>query len=110
MVVWWGTRLECVSALCRLEREGALPAAGLSTALADLRDVQASWNEVEPGEILRECAERLLRVHSLRAADSLQLAAAIVAAQQRPSTLPFVCLDARLATAAEREGFVMVAG
>ena len=28
MIVWWGTPVECVSALCRLEREGALSADG----------------------------------------------------------------------------------
>lgn len=110
MVAWWGTRLECISALCRLERDGALSAEGLSSALADLRRLAACWSEVEPADVLRECAERLLRVHPLRAADSLQLAAAIVAAQHRPSTLLFVCLDGRLAAAAEREGFPVTPG
>jgi hypothetical protein len=37
--------------------------------------------------------------------DELQLAAAFVAAERRPSTLPFVCLDRRLAGCAAREGF-----
>ena len=50
----------------------------------------------------------LLRVHVLRAADALQLAAAILAAGGRPSTLGFVCFDERLATAARKEGFEVV--
>jgi len=46
----------------------------------------------------------LLRIHPLRAADSLQLAAALTVAEQEPSSLSFVCLDQRLAEAAIREG------
>jgi predicted nucleic acid-binding protein len=109
MVVWWGTRVECVSALCRLEREGALTAADLGAALADLRQLRLSWCEIDPVDALREQAERLLRVHPLRAADALQLSAAVMAAQHRPSALPFVSLDPRLVAAAEREGFPVVA-
>jgi len=47
----------------------------------------------------------LLRVHPLRAGDSLQLAAAIIAAEHEPATLEFVSLDERLNEAASREGF-----
>jgi hypothetical protein len=47
-------------------------------------------------------------VHDLRAADALQLAAAITASEDRPETLPLVSLDRRLAEAAEREGFTIV--
>lgn len=50
-------------------------------------------------------------VHPLRAADSLQLAAAIVVADGAPRALPFVTLDDRLALAADKEGFpVLVPG
>ena len=62
-------------------------------------------HEVEPGEELRESAKRLLRVHDLRTADALQLAAAVYVAEARPSTLEFVSLDDRLLAAARREGF-----
>jgi predicted nucleic acid-binding protein len=55
--------------------------------------------------LVRQTAIRLLRVHPLRTADALQLAAAIAAAEDHPATLPFVTLDERLAQAAEREGF-----
>jgi hypothetical protein len=50
-------------------------------------------------------ASRLLRVHPLRAADALQLAAALAAAKGDPSSLDVVCLDQRLSEAARREGF-----
>jgi hypothetical protein len=49
-----------------------------------------------------------LRVHPLRAADALQLAAAYIAAERRPSSLELVILDDRLAAAARREGFVLL--
>ncbi len=47
----------------------------------------------------------MLRTHPMRASVALPLAAAVVAANRRPQTLEFVCLDRRLAEAAEREGF-----
>jgi predicted nucleic acid-binding protein len=55
---------------------------------------------------------RFLRVHPLRAADALQLAAAFTAAERRPSSLAFVCMDEKLLAAAKREGFnaVLLAG
>ena len=58
---------------------------------------------------LRATALRVLGIHALRGGDALQLAAALEAARGRPSTLPFVCLDQRLADAASREGFLVVA-
>jgi uncharacterized protein len=105
LIVWWATPVECVSALARREREGALDAAGANVALSRLRDLEPAWVEVNPSPAIRNLAQRLLRVHALRAADTLQLAAAIVAAEHDPASLGFVCLDARLTAAAQREGF-----
>lgn len=56
-------------------------------------------------ETVREHAERVIAAHPLRAADALQLGAALVAAGGSPVTLQFVTLDQRLAVAAAREGF-----
>jgi len=50
-------------------------------------------------------ADRLLGVHGLRAADALQLAAALALCLERPAGWGFVTLDDRLATAAAAEGF-----
>ncbi|MDA8204392.1 MAG: type II toxin-antitoxin system VapC family toxin [Chloroflexi bacterium] len=108
LVVWWATQPECVSALARLEREGALAAPGMTDALGRLGTLAAAWHEVQPIALVRQTAIRLLRVHSLRAADAQQLAAAIVAAEDAPGALPFVTLDERLASAADREGFAVV--
>jgi hypothetical protein len=48
---------------------------------------------VPPTLGVRDLTIRLLRVHSLRAADALQLAAAITVAEGRPSSLEFVTLQ-----------------
>jgi predicted nucleic acid-binding protein len=108
VIVWWGTRLECLSAIARRERDGALAHDAVGVAIGRLDDLATAWTEVEPTDRIRTTASRLLRTHALRASDSLQLAAAITAADGAPAALPFVTLDARLALAAEREGFPVI--
>lgn len=110
MCVWWGSEIECVSALARLEREDALAEAEMMTALERLDSLAQAWNEVQPVVAVRVAARRLLRVHPLRAADALQLAAAVVAAEGAPASLALVTLDERLASAARREGFAVQGG
>jgi uncharacterized protein len=105
MIVWWCAEIECVSAVCRRERETAVSSLAASRALGRLRQLADNWAEIEPSELIREAAARFLRVHPLRAADALQLAAAFVAAENRPPSLQMVTLDDRLADAARREGF-----
>ena len=108
MTVWWATEVECVSAVTRLERDGALSEASVSASLVSLRALASAWTSVDPLDRLREVAIRVLQTHALRAADALQIAAAISAAEDRPATLSLVTLDARLAQAATREGFIVV--
>lgn len=108
MAVWWATRVECVSALVRQERAGGLAQGDVALAVDRLDALNVGWHEVQPTERLREHAVRILRTHPLRAADGLQLAAALVAAEGDPAGLGFVCLDDRLAEAGRREGFRVV--
>ncbi len=108
IVAWWTTEAECVSALARLEREGSLSPAATSQAIRRLAALARAWQEVQPVAAVRQTAIRLLRVHPLRAADAMQLAAAWLAAEGHPATLPLVTLDDRLGQAAEREGFPVV--
>ena len=110
MLVCWGTPVECTSAIARRERDGSLAAADQARALDQLGLLKDQWHEVSPSGPLRNMAERLLRVHPLRAADSLQLAAAIIAAEREPATLELVSLDERLNEVAVREGFRIVDG
>ena len=108
MVTWWGTQVECVSALARLERERALSAADLAASFQRLDQLAAGWLEVQPSQRLRTTAVRLLRTHALRAGDALQLAAASAVAEDHPPSLGFVTMDLRLALSADREGFVTI--
>jgi predicted nucleic acid-binding protein len=108
MLVWWGSQVECASALARLERDGALNARQVALSLARLAQLAIAWNEVDPSDPVREAATRFLRVHPLRAADALQLAAAFLASERRPPSLEVITLDDRLGAAARKEGFVVL--
>ena len=105
IVVWWTTRIECLSALSRRRREGVLGSADEAKARAVLSALATTWSEVQPTETVRLRAERLLSVHPLRAADALQLASALIWAQETPRGLDFVCLDQNLREGALKEGF-----
>ncbi|MBI3395043.1 MAG: type II toxin-antitoxin system VapC family toxin [Spirochaetia bacterium] len=106
--VWWGTRVECLSALARLSREGIFDRDAVRNASEALVRFTAASIEVQPTEQVRNRAERLLRVHSLRAGDSLQLAAALVLFGEQTHGQVFVSLDDRLRSAAEKEGFTVL--
>jgi hypothetical protein len=51
----------------------------MTLALQRLQQLSAGWHEIDPSDEIRETAARFLRVHPLRAADALQLAAAFAA-------------------------------
>ena len=108
ILTWWGSAVECASALARLDREGGLLGPAADTARVRYRLLAQRWAEVGPSEPVRQTALRLLRTHPLRAADALQLAAAIAASEGVTTSLPFVTLDLRLAEAADKEGFPIV--
>jgi len=105
VVAWTLTRVEVVSALRRLVRDGELG----ERAARQAENVAAALLErthvVTDVERVKEIAVRLLRVHALRAADALQLGAALIWADGAPGGLVVHTYDRRLATAAEREGF-----
>lgn len=105
MIVWWGTEVECASAVARLERKRIASREATVSALERLHDLKSAWQEIEPSEQVRRTARRLLRVHPLRAGDALQLAAALVACESDAASLELVSLDERLVEAADREGF-----
>lgn len=107
VLVWWATEVECSSAIARSERQGELAGDATRVALERLDALADRWHEIQPGEQLRRTARRLLRVHVLRAADALQLAAAIAASEGDPGSLEIVSLDDRLNQAARREGFAV---
>jgi len=104
MIVWWGSGIECASAIARLYREDQLTAKEERAARAFLNALSASWFEIQPGNSVRDQALRVLRLHPLRASDALQLAAALESSGSIPSGV-FITYDERLRAAAEREGF-----
>ena len=108
MVVWWGTLVECRSALARLRRENLLDEQTIAAAELFLEPLQKSWSEILPSRQLREGALRAIAVHGLKAADSLQLAAALVWSNFQPSGHAFACFDRQLQQAAHNEGFRIV--
>jgi len=108
VLAWWGTPVEIASAVARREREGLLTADEVAAALAGARVLADGWHEIVPSDAVRRTAERLLRTHALRAADALQLAAALIAADHDPTSLELVCMDERLRIAARREGFTVL--
>lgn len=104
LVVWWGSPIECASAIARLHREGVLAGESERAARGLLDILRGAWFEIKPSETVRDQALRLLRLHTLRAADALQLAAALEWAGTPPVGV-FLTFDDRLRDAALREGF-----
>lgn len=107
IVTWSVSAVEIASAIERRSREAALTPSGRAAALAALSTLVAGWTEISALGPVRERALRLVATHPLRAADAMQLGAALVAVSDRPAGHEFLCADARLADAAAREGFVL---
>jgi hypothetical protein len=105
VVVWMLARVELLSALARRRRNEPRAARRLHAVRDEVLAASEQWSEITAIELVRRHAERIVETHPLRAADALQLAAALVAAEENPATLEFVTLDERLAEAARREGF-----
>ncbi len=105
LALWWGTPVEFASVISRRERDGSLSAEQGAALSQRFNIVAGSGQEVPPVVRIRRLAERLVRVHPLKGADALQLAAALAIAKDDPSSIGFVCLDDRLNQAAAREGF-----
>lgn len=105
VVVWTLSRVELLSALARRRREEPGAARQLLAARREILGAWERWTEVTAVEVVRRHAERLVETHPIRAADAMQIGAALVTAEDNPETLEFVTFDRTQATAAEREGF-----
>ncbi len=66
-----------ISAIARLHGLGALKAVEKQGALSRLDLLSRGWRKILPGDHVRDLARCLLHAHELRAADNLQLAAAL---------------------------------
>ena len=104
VVYWWGTPVECYSALWRRQRDGSISHTTLLTSAQWLQRLLASAVEIQPKQALRAAAQHLVASHALKAADALQLAAALSWVELSGERLTVVTLDQRLRDAAQREG------
>jgi uncharacterized protein len=105
MLVWTMSKIEVLSALCRRVREGALGPTSFDAASLRMNSLFERVYEVDAIQQVKERAMRLLRVHPLKAADALQLAAVMVGTEENVRRLPFMCFDDRLTAAARLEGY-----
>ena len=103
---WWGSVVECWSAFARLRREGVMTRRAEAESRDRLRTFLASGVEILPSEEVRVEAGNLLNRHELRAADVLQLAAALVSF--RTTAGEFLTFDQRLGEAARVEGLALL--
>jgi predicted nucleic acid-binding protein len=105
ITIWMMTRVEVLSSIARRKRERPELSAVWNRAARNVHEASSTWIQISDAVAARSHAERIILDHPLRAADALQLGAAIVAADGDPSSLELVTLDRRLAQAAQREGF-----
>jgi predicted nucleic acid-binding protein len=70
-----------------------------------LEELRSKWREVFPNDELRERAEHLVDRFPLKAADALQLAAALAWCLGRPIGRSFISGDRQLLEAAKQLGF-----
>lgn len=107
VAVWTLTPVEVVSALSRLLREKALDPKDFARALSRAERQLRACHTITNIEDAKGAACRILQTHPLRAADALQLAAALLSVKHRPMRRVFHTFDMRLAEAARKEGFTV---
>ena len=108
IAAWALTPAEVTSALERLRREGLVSLAAVADAEARMERFLRSAFIVEDIAEVQPTAQRLVRAHPLRAADALQLGAALVWVCHRFMRRLFLTFDQRLAEAASGEGFTIL--
>ena len=109
MLVWTMTPIECLSAIYASGHKANMPIQSKTAEITKrLKQLQDSWIEVHQVAWVKKRAERLLSVHGMSTAAALQLAAALIACEDRPDELPIVTFDPELARCASREGFQVV--
>ena len=105
IALWWGAPLECAGALANAQRRERISPADFQKARALIDHLRETAVEIQPTEVVRARALRILSVHALRAGAALELAAAFIWCQERTHDVGFVALDEPLRLAAALEGF-----
>jgi len=105
IVVWWGTPVEMASARARLLRTKHISPSEYAEARRLAEKLSESWSVIEPSNSLRSLAQQLVVRYDLRAADALQLAAALEWCEGVAQGRTFLTADERLRDAALLAGF-----
>jgi len=105
LVVWWATPVEIAGALARLVRMKQIDPADCATARKLANVLSDSWSVIQPSDALRTKALLLVDRYDLRAADSLQLAAALEWCEDAPQGRGFLTADEKLRKASLLSGF-----
>jgi|CZKF01.1.fsa_nt_gi predicted nucleic acid-binding protein len=105
VVVWWTTPVEIVSGLTRLKRMSEIDQDEFLIGKQRALDLARIWMPIEPTSSIAARACSLLELYPLRAADALQLSAALNACEDKPQSNVFITADQRLADAARQSGF-----
>ena len=105
VVVRWATPVEIASALRRLVRMKQLAPEEWATSRSLAADLAESWRVVQPSNSLRVVAAQLVDRYDLKAADALQLAAALDWCEDAPHGEVFLTADQKLREAAVLSGF-----
>ena len=107
VIVWTMSKVEVFSALCRRFRQKGMNEEVFDSVKIRMGLFFDGAFEIVSIPRVKERALRLLQIHSLKAADALQLAAALVATQEMPAKLAFMSFDEQLSKAAKCEGFLI---
>jgi uncharacterized protein len=102
------SEVEVASALARLRRDGLITEAQRAQALERLTDDFRAFWVIELVPDVVGLARVILRRHSLRAADAIQLASCLHIRRELSEMVPLVVFDDRLAAAAVEENISVV--
>ena len=105
IAVWWATPVEIAGALARLARMSQLTPTELAKAQLIAKKLAGEWVVIHPTDALLNRALDAVSRYGLRAADALQLAAALEWCHDSPQGVVFLTADKRLRQAANLAGF-----
>jgi len=107
VVVWWSTPVEIISGLTRLVRMGEIDGPEFVDGKQVAQAMAMTWIAIKPSANIEREARALLEQYPLRAADALQLAAALEWCEGKPKGEIFLSFDKRLSEAAGLAGFTL---
>lgn len=107
-VIWDLTPIEIFSALCRRQRQKEISTEEFDRAWRAWQLIESKVYQVRSYESVKDRAVRILRIHPLKAADAMQLAAALVSTKEISQGHYFFTLDRSLCEAANKEGFSVI--